>query len=86
MPEINPGKADGWFGDGTERALNAYLSAKGMDPNGIVTKEVYDMLIEDSKINEYTRLISEAQEQAEADARALLAEYSSIEDINRLDR
>lgn len=57
-----------------------------MDTNGTVTKAIYDALVEDSKVNEYTRFIHEAKVQAEVDARAVLDMYVSIEEINQLEK
>ena len=81
---INPGKADGWFGPWTEGALNAYLDAKWLNPDGVVTQEVYNQLIQDSRINEYTRLISEWQEHERQEVRERLTRFGNLDEIREL--
>jgi len=82
--EMSPGKADGWFGWGTEKALNAYLTHIWVEANGTLTANVYTRLIQDSGIPSYKEAVQNAKERNETNAREFLSRIDNLDQIKDL--
>ena len=45
------GEADGWFGPKTEKGVKAFQKLAGFSVNGVVNKDVYDLLVKQKSGN-----------------------------------